>query len=618
MSAAAAADREPQDRVPQVREPQDRALHVREPQGRVPQVRAPHYRVAFDDRAQHLLRISLTLPAPAAQQVLSLPVWLPGSYLLREFARHLQDLRGTQGGRPVRIEQLDKTRWVAHCSGSAPLALSWCVHALDASVRGAWLDAERAFFNGSSLFLAAEGRTDGPQRLSLGRLPAGWDVATAMRRAGPVGSTGQHFEADDYAELIDHPFELGRFWSGHFDVAGVPHEFVVTGAWPGFDGARLLADATRICRSQVRLWHGRGKPPFARYLFLLRAGDDGYGGLEHRASTALLASRADLPRAGTAADDTGYLRLLGLISHEYFHAWNVKRLTPVELAAPDLGREAHTRLLWWFEGVTSYYDDLSLVRAGLVSPAGYLRLLASHVQTVAATPGRRVQSVAQASFDAWTRYYRPDAHTPNGTVSYYAKGALVAACLDLTLRREGRGTLDDVLRRLWRLGRPVTEADIADALAAVGGRSFRPELDDWVHGVGELPLPELLRHVGVAARAEEPGLAGRWGLRVQEGPVTGVHVRHVLRGGAAEAAGLQPGDELLAIDGWRLRRLEDAAAWLRSGSPATVLLARDQRVHSCRVDAGGALVPTWRLSIANDADVADADVVARRRAWLGA
>ncbi len=572
---------------------------------------APHYRVGFEDRAQHLLRVSLTLPAPAERQGLALPVWLPGSYLLREFARHLQDLRATQGGRPVPLEQVDKTRWVAHCRGGAALELSWRVHALDPSVRGAWLDGERAFFNGSSLFLAAEGRTEGPQRLSLGRLPAGWDVATAMPRRA---AAGQAYEAADYAELIDHPFELGRFWCGAFDVAGVPHELVVTGAWPGFDGARLLADATRLCRQQVRLWHGRGKPPFARYVFLLRAADDGYGGLEHRDSTALLASRGDLPRPGTAADDAGYLRLLGLISHEYFHAWNVKRLAPVELAAPDLGREAYTRLLWWFEGVTSYYDDLLLARSGLVTPAGYLGLLASHVQAVAATPGRRLQSVAQASFDAWTRFYRPDAHTPNGTVSYYAKGALVAACLDLTLRREGHGTLDEVLRRLWKLGRPVTEDDIADALAAVGGRSYRAELDDWVHGVGELPLPELLRHVGVAARAEQPGLAGRWGLRVQEGPVTGVTVRHVLRGGAAEAAGVQPGDELLAIDGWRLRRLDDAQAWLAPARPATLLLAREQRVLSLRVMPAEALVPTWRLAEAEDAPAAARE---RRRAWLG-
>lgn len=576
--------------------------------GRAAALPPPHYRVGFEDRRQHLLRVSLTLSAPAARQGLSLPVWLPGSYLLREFARHLQDLRATQRGRAVRVEQVDKTRWVAHCRGDAPLELSWRVHALDPSVRGAWLDDERGFFNGSSLFLAAEGRTDGPQRLSLGRLPAGWQVAGAMRRRG----ARHDYEAADYAELIDHPFELGRFWRGEVEVAGVPHEFVVTGAWPGFDGARLLADAARICRAQVKLWNGRGAPPFDRYVFLLRVGDDGYGGLEHRASTALQARRTDLPRAGTAADDPAYLRLLGLVSHEYFHAWNVKRLVPVELAAPDLGREAYTPLLWWFEGVTSYYDDLMLARSGLIGEAAYLRLLAAHVQGVAGTPGRRVQSVAQASFDAWTRYYRPDAYTPNGTVSYYAKGALVAACLDLTLRREGHGTLDGVLRRLWKLGRPIHGDDIAAALAAEGGRSFRAELDDWVHGTGELPLPELLRHVGVAAQAEVPGLAGRWGLRVHEGPVTGVVVRHVLRGGGAEAAGLQPGDELLAVDGWRLRRLDDALAWLAPGADATLLVVRDQRVSSCRVAAAEPVVPDWRLRVA-DGDAA----AALRRAWLG-
>ncbi len=571
----------------------------------------PHYRVAFDDRRQHLFRLSLSLPSPAARQLLSLPVWLPGSYLLREFARHLQDLQGTQGGRPVRIDQLDKTRWVAHCEGDAALELRWRVHALDPSVRGAWLDEARGFFNGASLFLAAEGRTMQPQRLSLGRLPAGWDVATAMHRRG----VRQSFEAADYAELIDHPFELGAFWCGAFDVAGVAHEMVVTGAWPGFDGARLLADAARLCRAQVRLWHGRGRPPFQRYVFLLRAADEGQGGLEHRASTALLARRSELPRAGTAGDDAGYLRLLGLISHEYFHAWNVKRLTPVELAAPDLGQEAYTRLLWWFEGVTSYYDDLMLLRSGLISPAAWLRLLAAHLQQVAATPGRHVQSVAQASFDAWTRYYRPDAHTPNGTVSYYAKGALVAACLDLSLRHEGQGSLDGVLRRLWALGRPVTADDIAAALADEGGRSLQAELDDWVHGTGELPLAELLRPFGVAARADVPDLAGRWGLRVGEGPVTGVVVRHVLRGGAAEAAGVQPGDELLAVNGWRLRRLDDALGWLASGADASLLLVRDQRVSSLRVPALEPAVPAWQLQLVDDAAPADE---ARRRAWLGA
>jgi predicted metalloprotease with PDZ domain len=571
-----------------------------------------HYRVALDDRQAHLYRVTLNLPAPAAEQGLVLPVWIPGSYLVREFARHLQDLQASQGGRAVPLVQQDKTRWVALCSGDAPLELSWRVHGLDSSVRGAWLDAERGFFNGSSLFLAAEGRTQAPHRLTIGRLPVGWQLATALT----PGRGRQVFDAADYAELIDHPVEMGRFWRGSFKAGGVPHDFVVTGAWPGFDGARLLADSARICRTQIRLWHGRGRPPFARYLFLLRAADDGYGGLEHRASTALLAHRRDLPRADTTAGDPAYLRLLGLISHEYFHAWNVKRLVPAELAAPDLGREAYTRLLWWFEGATSYYDDLVLARAGLADAARYLTLLASHLNTVAATPGRRVQSVAQASFDAWTRYYRPDEYTPNGTVSYYAKGALVAACLDLTLRRDGAGTLDGVLRRLWQLARPVTEGDLVDALGAEAGRSLQAEVAAWVHGTDELPLAALLKDFGVAIQHDAPGLAATLGLRLNEGPVSGIVVRHVLRGGAAEQAGVLPGDELLAAEGWRLRRLDDARGWLAPGRPFELLLVRDQRVHTLRVAPPSAPAVAG-VTLRPEAQAAPA-ALARRRAWLGA
>jgi predicted metalloprotease with PDZ domain len=576
----------------------------------------PHYRVALDDRGAHLFRVSLTLPWPAAQQLLSLPVWLPGSYLLREFARHLQDLQATQGGQPVRLEQRDKTSWVAHCSGSAALELRWRVYALDASVRGAWLDAERGFFNGSSLFLAAEGRTQEPQRLSIGRLPAGWGIATTL----PAARGRQVYEAADYAELIDHPVEMGRFWRGECVAGGVPHELVVTGAWPGFDGERLLADTARICQAQIRLWHGRGKPPFTRYLFLLRAADDGYGGLEHRSSTALLANRRDLPRPGTGAQDSGYQRLLGLISHEYFHAWNVKRLVPVELAAPDLGREAYTRLLWWFEGATSYYDDLVLARTGLADVPHYLDGLAGRLNELAAAPGRRLQSVAQASFDAWTRYYRPDENTPNATVSYYAKGALVAACLDLRLRLEGRGSLDGVLRRLWALRRPVTEADLAAALAAEAGRSMEEELAAWVHGTAELPLASLLADFGVLVKHDAPTLAATLGLRLNEGPVSGVTVRHVLRGGAAEAAGVLPGDELLAVAGWRLRRFEEARAWLLSsgqpGQTIDLLVARDQRLRPLTLTLP-AVPAVATVSLRPDSQPS-AQALARRQAWLGA
>lgn len=573
-----------------------------------------HYRLDVADARTHAFHVTLTLPAPAPEQVFQLPVWIPGSYLVREFARHLGPLQATQRGAPVPLVQRDKTTWVAHAQGRSALVLRYTVHAFDRSVRGAFLDAERGFFNGSSLFLAASGRTHEPHRLRIGRLPAGWDLASAM----PAAAGRRCFQAADHAELIDHPFALGHFWRGRFTAGGVPHEFAVSGAWPGFDGQRLLADAQRVCEAQIRLWHGRGRPPFDRYLFLLHAAEEGSGGLEHRASTALAVPRRELPRADTGAADAAYLRLLGLVSHEYFHAWNMKRLVPHELAAPDLTREAHTRLLWFFEGVTSYYDDLALRRAALVDAPGYLALLASHLNTVAATPGRQHQSVAQASFDAWTRAYRSDEHTPNSTVSYYAKGALVALCLDLTLRLEGTGSLDEVLRHLWRAraGGPLAEADIAAALAAVAGRSFEPELAAWVHGTGELPVARLLARFGVAARAIAPDLAAMLGLRVAEGAVTGVQVRAVLAGSAAERAGLCAGDELLAVDGWRIRRLDEARAWLAPGAPFELLLVRDQRVRRCVV-APPAQPAAPALALHPDPG-AGAQALALRQAWLGA
>jgi predicted metalloprotease with PDZ domain len=322
---------------------------------------------------------------------------------------------------------------------------------------------------------------------------------------------------------------------------------------------------------------------------------------------------------GNAETSDGYVKLLGLISHEHFHAWNVKRLRPAELARVDYARENYTGLLWFFEGFTSYYDDLFLVRAGLIDAARYVPLVARTITTVLGAPGRQVQSLAEASFDAWVKFYRSDENTPNATVSYYAKGSLVALALDLTLRRDGRGTLDDVLRRLWAGsgGGPISEADIGNALRDVGGRSFDAELTAWVHGTGELPLAELLAEFGVRWVSQPANLAQRLGLRVSESALTGVKASHVLRGGAAERAGLAPGDELLAFNGWRVRRLDEALHLLVPGAATDVLVARDQRVLTlaltlpAEAEAAGAGAVSLQL-IAD----APAPALARRKAWL--
>ena len=577
------------------------------------------YRVEARDPTTHLFHITLTIARPAAEQRLSLPVWIPGSYLVREFARHVSGISAVQGTREVALRQLDKATWSASCAGRGALVVRYAVYAFDTSVRAAFLDANRGFFNGTGVFLRVEGAESSPHRVELRQLPAGWQVGTALP-ALKVDAAGRGvYEAADYDELVDHPVELGRFWRGSFEARGVPHEYIVTGALPDFDGERLLADAKRICEAQIDFWHGRKqKPPFARYVFLHNLVEEGHGGLEHRASTALISPRRDMPQTGKRDSSDGYVNLLGLISHEYFHTWNVKRLRPAEFARYDYTQENYTQLLWFFEGFTSYYDDLFLLRAGLIDAGRYLKLVARTIAGVLALPGRQVQSVAQSSFDTWVKYYRADENTPNSTISYYTKGSLVALALDLTLRAEGRGTLDDVMRALWAASRggPIAETQIAAALQQVGGRSYAPELAAWVHGTDDLPLQALLERAGVDWATDPATLAQRLGVRVSESALTGVKVSHVLRGGAGERAGFSPGDELLAVAGWRVRRLEDALRVVRAGVAAPVLVARDQRVLTLSLELPAEVPPGAAGVSLTPSAKPDKTAQALRKAWL--
>lgn len=602
------------------------------------------YRIDIADANAHRYRVTLSIRQPTWPVTVSLPVWIPGSYMVREFARHVQGLQARVGRHALDVRALDKASWVIDVDlalarvGNAPssravLTLTYEVYAFDPSVRAAFLDAQRGFFNGTSLFLRVHGREAQPHAVSFGKLPRGWRIATAMPSV-----LATSFIAADYDEAVDHPFELGTFWQGTFTARGVPHTFVVAGAWPDFDSERLLRDSQRVCETQLDFWHGnaaepakRRDVPFRRYVFMLHAVDDGYGGLEHRASTALVASRADLPRRSAAeAKGDGYITLLGLISHEYFHTWNVKRLKPVELTSIDYTRENPTELLWFFEGFTSYYDDLLLRRSGLIDDAQYLKLLAKQVNSVQATPGRHVQSVAQASFDAWIKYYRADENTPNATVSYYAKGALVALAFDLSLRTESSGSLDDVMRLLWQrasdaagtagkrrghaAGRPVDEALIAAALQTIRGRSMARELAAWVHGTDDAPWLALLDRMGVANRQDAAtSLAAMLGLRISEGPVSGVQIKSVLNGGLGARAGLAAGDEILAVDGWRVRKLDEALAWWRTGAAFDLTLVRRQRLLTLHVPASAVAPTSCTLSMAERSDGA---TQRRRQRWL--
>lgn len=572
----------------------------------------PHYRVEAADPAAHLFQVTLTVAQPEAAQRLSLPAWIPGSYLLREFARHLQKLEARQDGKAVAVQQLDKATWQIDCVPSSPLVLTYEVYAFDNSVRTAWLDAQRGFFNGTSLCLRVHGQEKSPHELELvaPRAYPHWEAATGLEPQ-KVGKRGfGTYRAADYDELVDGPVELGAFFSAEFRAGGVPHRLVVAGAAPSFDSQRLVTDMQKICEAQIRFWHDRKRPPFKSYLFMLNVVDDGYGGLEHRNSTALIASRRDLPRTGETRMGDGYTTLLGLISHEYFHTWNVKRLRPAEFAHYDYTVENYSQLLWFFEGFTSYYDDLLLRRAGLIDDATYLKLLTKTANQVLQTPGREVQSVAQASFDAWVKYYRQDENTANATVSYYTKGALVALCFDLTLRVEGHTDLDQVMRALWQRCKagPMAEADFMAVLKELGGRAFTRELAAWVHGTRELPMKELLEQHGVAVLEEPAQLQQRLGIRSTE--TQGVVLKQVLRGGAAEQAGMAAGDEWVGVEAggqaWRLAKLDDLLLYAGTHRKVTALVARDRRL--LRLDlALPAGITTWRLALRD---------AARAQAWL--
>lgn len=545
---------------------------------------AIHYRVEPADLFAHLFSVTLTIAQPATRQEVSLPVWIPGSYLVREFSKNLQELCAQQGNREVPLTQLDKHRWLADCGAGKPLVLTYRVCAYDASVRTAWLDAARGFFNGTSLCLRVHGQEKQRHTIEIVSTPAtaAWSVATGLSTVKVDKKGFGLYAAASYDELVDCPFEMGKFWIGRFTACGVPHRFVVAGAAPSFDGKRLLADTQKICEANIRFWHGEGKPPFKNYLFMLNAVGDGYGGLEHRNSTALICGRRDLPRVNEARAGEGYTTLLGLISHEYFHTWNVKRLRPAEFAEHDYARENYTELLWFFEGFTSYYDDLLLRRAGLIDDGTYLKLVTKTIHQVVQTPGRAIQTVAQASFDAWVKYYRQDENTPNATVSYYTKGSLVALCLDLALRRGGKTSLDAVMRALWARceGGPMSEGDLRTVLQELSGRSFDTELAQWVHSTAELPLAELLGAHGVQLKPETAQWAQKLGLRVTE--THSVNLKTVLRGGLAESAGMAAGDEWLGIEvngeGWRISKLEDVAFYAGTETTVTALVARDGRL----------------------------------------
>ncbi|AMD45423.1 peptidase M61 [Bordetella holmesii] len=569
------------------------------------------YRLEPHDPVGHRYRITLTVQQPDPQgQRLSLPAWIPGSYLIRDFSRQIETLSARAGTSPVAVVKTDNHSWqLAPCTG--PVVIDYTVYAWDLSVRGAHLDESHGFFNGISVFLRVHGQDDQPCLLDLAPPPgiADWKVYTSLPQAGARRHGFGRYQAPDYDALIDHPVEMGTPQVARFTAHGAEHELVFTGVAPRLDLARIAGDVQKICETQIAFFEPRTRrAPFldsaSRYVFMTMITGDGYGGLEHRASTALMAARKDLPVLGQQGQGEGYRSFLGLVSHEYFHTWNVKRIKPAAFAPYHLQQPDLTRLLWIFEGFTSYYDDLLLLRCGLIGRTDYLGLLSKAITGVMRSPGRHKQSVAESSFDAWTRYYKQDENSPNALVSYYTKGSLVALGLDLLIRRQTQGqrSLDDVMRTLWQRygrdfyrGRPqgLGEEEFPALVRDATGVDARRFIQRYAYGRADVPLAELLAPQGIAVRWKTASPIPSMDVRTRKQGDSLV-LATVFEGGAAHRAGLSAGDVLVAIDGLKVEAASGLDVLLSQYRPGERVLVhvfrRDElRVYRLRLSAPQAL-----------------------------
>ena len=515
---------------------------------------------------------------------ISLPNWVPGSYLIRDFSRHITTIRAFCNGEYAHLTQAKKNRW-----RTAPQSGEWeiyyTVYAYDLSVRGSFLTAERGFFDGACLFLQVNGQENSTHQIEFLILPKTWRIATTLPQTDV-----HNFQTTSYHDLIDHPVELGNIEFLDFEAGGIPHRIALSGHYPDFDRDRLVSDIRTICKTELTIFPSPA--PFAHYLFLLHVGDNIYGGLEHINSTALLADRHSLPPHGMTEANDAYTQLLGLFSHEYFHAWNVKSIKPAAFAPYDLDRENYTEQLWAFEGITSYYDDLFLARSRTIAPEAYLRLLAQSITRVQQTKGRLKQSLAESSFTAWNKFYKQDENSPNAIVSYYQKGALAALCLDLAIRNKssGRHTLDSVMQQHYRdwldTRQGIPEKQWQARCQVFTGLDLEDFFQTTLYTTADLPLAELLATIGIGLQwqaqprshggaflseppTETPAPVSDFGARFKQNSDHAT-LTHVFNGGSAENAALCPQDKIIAVDGYACTDL--AAQWAQLPIGATARL----------------------------------------------
>ncbi len=531
------------------------------------------YHLALDSLHSHLINVRLTISSPAPQgQVLSLPAWIPGSYMIRDFAKNILNLAASkESGEPLEVENLDKQSWKVQVS-SSPIVISYQVYAYDLSVRSAYICDQYAFFNGTSAFLCVRNQEDEHISLYLEKPvdseTKDWRVSTTMEtHSGTKLYEFGAYQAANYAELIDHPVLFGRFDLVQFTCSGVDFELVLAGGHRA-DLSRLEKDLAVVCQHHLDLF---GLPaPINRYVFQTLLSKDGFGGLEHRSSTALLFARDDLPSSHNQEMTEGYQTFLSLCSHELFHTWHVKRIQPIELQQAKLNEEIYTEQLWIYEGITSFYDDISLARTSLVDVEQYLRVLGENLTRLKRNAGRFKQTITESSFYAWTKFYKQDASAINNIVSYYLKGGFIAMCLDLMIRRDSDGekSLDDLMRSLWqqhgKTGIGTDKLVIQRLLKQELNLNFDAFLERALYSHDELPVAELLEHAGLqllsrprktpsdkGGKPESKVGKSYFGAQIKS-LGTGIKVLQILENSPAMQAGLCIGDQLLSVNQWQV------------------------------------------------------------------
>ncbi len=562
---------------------------------------AIRYTVRFPAPQTNYLEVEAVVPTDGRPSLeMFMAVWTPGSYLVREYQRNVENVAATAGGRALEIQKTTKNRWRITTAGAREITLTYKVFSHEMTVRTNWVEADFAMINGAPTFMTLAkdaGSTDPaynrPHDVRL-ELPAGWKTSITGMPDAP-GSAPHHYRAPDFDTLVDSPILAGNPTIHRFLVAGKPHFLVNVGEGGVFDGARATRDLERIILADVKLW---GSVPYDKYVFFnLLTGVS--GGLEHRNSTVIMASR------WTMATEWQYLSWLSVASHEYFHAWNVKRLRPVELGPFDYEHEVHTRSLWIAEGVTDYYADLQVARAGLSSTWEYLAQLSDVIQTLQTTPGRLTQPAETASFDAWIKYYRSDENSINSSISYYTKGAVLGFVLDARVRAATNGakSLDDVMRAAYAHysgARGFTPEEFRQIATEVAGTDLGSWFTRALETTEEIDYTPALDWFGLEFRSpppvsDPPGWLGAK-TRIDNGRLL---IENVPRGTPALEAGVNPGDEILAIDDFRVLadKLNERLQSYSPGQKVTLLIARRDELKRLNVTLGQEPPDRWTLIV---------------------